>query len=60
MYYSYNRGNLELNRIAIHFGDHAHFIVKDMYRDSVEKIYGLIEEHVAKTPMANNSTIVLF
>lgn len=58
MYYSYN-GNDKMRRAAIHLGSHAHPVAKGMYRDSAEKICGLIAEQVAKTPTATNSAIAL-
>jgi len=41
MYYSYS-DNPKMNKAAIYFGVHAHLVAKDMYKDSVEKISGLI------------------
>ena len=49
--------NIEMTRVAIHFGEHGHPVAKGMYRDSTEMICRLIVEQVAKTPMATNSAI---
>ncbi len=48
-----------MTRAAIHFGDHMHPVAKGVYRDSAEKILGLIAQQVAKTPTATNSAIAL-
>jgi len=43
IYYCYT-DNPKMSRVAIHFGEHAHPVAKDMYRDSTQKICGLIAE----------------
>jgi len=48
-----------MTRAAIHFRDHNHPVAKEMYRDSMEKICGLIADQIAKTPIATNSAIAL-
>jgi len=30
--------NPKMSRAAIHFGEHAHLVAKDMYRDSIQEI----------------------
>ena len=58
MYYSYS-DDPKMSRATIHLGVHAHLVAKGMYRDSTEKISGLIAKQVAKTPKATNSAIAL-
>ena len=43
IYYCYSE-NLQMTQAAIYLEVHAHPVAKGMYRDSTEKIYGLIVE----------------
>ena len=57
--YYYYSDNSKMSRAAIHLGHHLHPVAKGMYRDSTDRIYGLIADQIAKSPTTTNSAIAL-
>jgi len=56
--YRYNNKE-KMKKATIYFRDHIHPVVNGIYRDSVEKILGLIAKQMAKTLIASKSAIAL-
>ena len=48
-----------MSRVCIHLGVHNHPVSSEVCRESLDMAYQCVANEVAKTPTANNSTIVM-